>query len=230
LDRTSLIDNIVEEIKGKIITGELNDGEMLCSQDELAKSMGVSRASLREALNRLSIMGLIETRQGSGTFVKTLKPIDFISSLSSLLVMDQASAAELLEARLHIESVVAEVSAKSITEEVLKKIKYVLDGMATNYASGDLESFVVKDVYFHMLVAEGSKNRVLVTIVQIMRDVLRQFVKKVVTTLPRSMSGAIEYHRNIYDAFKRHDSKAARRHMEDHIKFLIKINDEDIDW
>jgi len=230
LDRTSLIDNIVEEIKGKIITGELNDGEMLCSQDELAKSMGVSRASLREALNRLSIMGLIETRQGSGTFVKTLKPIDFISSLSSLLVMDQASAAELLEARLHIESVVAEVSAKSITEEVLKKIKYVLDGMATNYASGDLESFVVKDVYFHMLVAEGSKNRVLVTIVQIMRDVLRQFVKKVVTTLPRSMSGAIEYHRNIYDALKRHDSKAARRHMEDHIKFLIKINDEDIDW
>src|SRR5450756_208894 len=89
-ERTSVIDSIVAELKTKIASGELKDGDMLTSQDELARSLGVSRTSLREALNRLSLMGLVEMRHGSGTYVKTARPQDLMNSLSSLLIMDQA--------------------------------------------------------------------------------------------------------------------------------------------
>ena len=91
-ERTTVIDSIVAEIKGKIVFGELKDGDMLASQDELARILAVSWASLREALNRLSLMGLVEMRHGSGTYVKTARPHDLMNSLSSLLIMDQSSS------------------------------------------------------------------------------------------------------------------------------------------
>lgn len=230
MERISLIDSIVAEIKDKIISGELKDGDMFESQDSMAKAMGVSRASLREALNRLSPMGLIEMRQGSGTFVKTVKPIDFMNSLSSLLIMDQASAAELLDARLYIEPAVAALAAKNSTEEDIKKIKAVLEGMEKDLEEENLESYITRDVQFHMSIAESSKNRVLVKIVEIIRDILRQFIHKFFLTLPSGVSISIGYHRKIYEAIKRHDPDGARKHMEDHTKSLIKQIDENFNW
>ena len=230
MERKSLIDSIVEEIKDKVISGELKDGDMLTSQDVLAKSMGVSRASLREAFNRLKLMGLIETKQGSGTFVKKTTPSDFMNSLTSLLIMDQASAAELLDARLHIESAVAALAAKNASDEDLKKMKRVLDGMENDFRSGNIESFIAKDIQFHTFLAESSKNRVLVKVVEIIRDILHQFIKKFFDTVPSSLTTAIEYHTNIYEAIKQHDPEAARNHMEGHIMFLIEITKEKLNW
>ena len=161
MERISLIDSIVKELTDKIISGELKDGDNLGSQDDLANSMGVSRASLREALNRLSLMGLIEIKHGSGTFVKTVQPVDFMKSLSSLLVMDQASAGELLAARLHIESAVAELAAKNATEEDIERLNSTLKGMEYDLSKEEIESYIAKDVQFHMLISESSKNRVL---------------------------------------------------------------------
>lgn len=230
MERFSLIDSIVKDIKDKIITGELKDGDILGSQDDLANTMGVSRASLREALNRLSLMGLIETRQGSGTFVKAIKPVDFMKSLSSLLIMDQASAKELLDARLHIESVVAALAAKNSTEEDIKRTKAVLDGMENDLREENLESYIARDVQFHMSIAESSKNRVLVKVVEIIRDILHQFIHKFFLTMPSSVSISIGYHRKIYEAIKNHDPIEARNHMEDHIKSLIMQIDENFNW
>lgn len=226
MERTSLIDSIVAEIKDKIISGELKEGDTLGSQDDLAKTMGVSRASLREALNRLSLMGLIETRQGRGTFVKTIKPVDFMKSLSSLLIMDQASASELLYARLYVESAVAELAAKNSTEEDLQKLKSLLKSMENDLREGDLESYITRDVQYHMLIAESSKNRVLVKILETIRDILRQFIKKFFLAMPSSVSDSMAYHKRVYEAIRDHDPTAARERMEEHIKSLIdRINE-----
>lgn len=230
MERISLIDSIVKELTDKIISGELKDGDNLGSQDDLAKSMGVSRASLREALNRLSLMGLIDIRHGSGTFVKTVQPVDFMKSLSSLLVMDQASAGELLDARLHIESAVAELAAKNATEEDIERLNSALKGMEYDLRKEDIESYINKDVQFHLLIAESSKNRVLMKIVEIIREILRQFIAKFFLSMPATVHNSMEYHKSIYGAIKAHDSSAARRHMEDHINSLINRIDEKFKW
>jgi GntR family transcriptional repressor for pyruvate dehydrogenase complex len=222
LERTTLIDSIVAEIRDKIISGELKEGQMLASQDDLAKEMGVSRASLREALNHLRLMGLIETRHGSGSVVRRKTPVAFIDSLSSLLTMDRASAAELLDARLYLESAVVAVAAKNASEEDLKGMKQLVKGMERDFKVGDIESFTSRDVQFHMLIAQSTKNRVLAKVVEIIRDILRQFIKKFFATVPASVSDAIEYHRRIYEAIKDRDPEGAQRHMEAHIMSVIK--------
>ena len=222
MERTTLIDSIVAEIRDKIISGELKEGQMLASQDNLAKEMGVSRASLREALNHLRLMGLIETKHGSGSVVRRKTPVAFINSLSSLLIMDQASAAELLDARLYLESAVAAVAAKNASEEDLKGMKQLVKGMERDFKVGDIESFTSRDVQFHMLIAQSTKNRVLAKVVEIIRDILRQFIKKFFATVPASVSDAIEYHRRIYEAIKDRDPEGAQRHMEAHIISIVK--------
>lgn len=222
LDRKTLIDSIVIDLRDKVISGEFKEGQRLASQDDLAREMGVSRASLREALNHLRLMGLIETKHGSGSVVRRKTPVAFIDSLSSLLVMDRASAAELLDARLYIESAVAAVAAKNASEEDLKRMKKLLEGMERDFRAGNMESFTSRDVQFHILIAESTKNRVLVKVVEIIRDILRQFIQKFFATVPSSASDAIHYHRGIYKAIKDRDAEAAQRQMEAHIISLIK--------
>lgn len=223
LERTSVIDAIVAEIKDKIISGDLKDGDMLASQDELARAMGVSRASLREALNRLSLMGLIETRQGTGTFVKTAEPVDFLNSLSSLLILDRASAMELLDARYYVESACAELAARNATDEEIKEMSSLLDRME-RVGSFDAETFAVHDLRFHTLVAQSSRNRVLVKVLGIISDILRQFILGTVTAHPVAATMATTFHRNVFEAIRHHDPAAARKHMEEHIRYLIELN------
>lgn len=231
MQRVSLIDRIVSEIKDKIIIGEFKEGDIFPSQDELAKSMGVSRASLREAFNRLTLMGLIETKHGTGTFVKRATSIDIINSLSSLLIMDRASASELLHARLHIEPAVAALAAKNATKEDIDKIKVQLKGMVNDFDLGDIKNFISRDVQFHILISKSSKNRVLAKIVEIIREILRQFIKKYFESQPLSMSDAIKYHKSIFSAIERHDPKAAQKHMGDHLtSLLVKISEKELTW
>ena len=220
--RRTLIDSIVAEIQDKIVSEDLKEGQMLPSQDELAKEMGVSRTSLREALNQLRLMGLIETKHGSGSIVRRTTPVAFINSLSSLLTMDRASAGELLNARLHIESAVAAVAAENASEKDLKEMKRLLDGMERDYRAGDMESFSSRDVQFHMLIAQSTKNRVLVKVVEIVRHILHQFIQKFFAAVPGSVSDAIKYHSLIYEAIKEKDPKGAQRHMKAHIISIIK--------
>jgi GntR family transcriptional repressor for pyruvate dehydrogenase complex len=221
LERTRLIDNIISEIKDKIIQGDLKDGDMLATQDELAKTMGVSRASLREALNRLELMGLIESKQGRGTFVRTISHTDFMNPLTSFLAMDKDSAIDLLEARMHIEGAVAALAANNAREDDLEKLEQVLKRMEQACSSEDLKSFIAMDVQFHMLVAECSKNRMMAKISEIIRHLLHQLIHKffdaVASSVSDTMRHTINLHRNVFEAIQRRDAQSARKHMEIHI-------------
>ena len=225
-ERTSVIDSIVAELKAKIASGELKDGDMLTSQDELARSLGVSRTSLREALNRLSTMGLVEVRHGSGTFVKTARPQHFMTSLSSMLVMDQSSAAELLEARLHMESAVAALAALSAGEEQVRRMKMLVERMEAQFQAGDNDGFVNMDAQFHMLIAESSQNRVLWKVLEVIREILPQCIRRFHLTFPARVPTTLRYHRAIYEAIEKRDAGEARKQMEGHIRYLMQLNEE----
>ncbi len=224
--RTTVIDGIVAEIKGKIVSGELKDGDVLASQDELARALGVSRASLREALNRLTLMGMIEMRHGSGTYVRTARPRDFMNSLSPLVIMDRASAAEVLQARFHVESAVAALAARNATRKDVERLRSLVEQMEKSYASGTSDDFVVLDAQFHMVIAESSQNRVLMKVLEVIREILPQCIRRFHLTFPERVPTTMGYHRAIFEAIARHDPAAARRNMEGHIGFLIQLNEE----
>ena len=227
MERTRLVDNIISEIKDKIIQGELKDGDMLASQDELSKNMGVSRASLREALNRLELMGLIESIQGRGTFVRTVAHTDFMNPLTTFLAMDQESALDILEARGYIEGAVAAMAANNASEDDLNKLEDVLKKMEQAAGAEDLKRFIAMDVQFHLMVAECSKNRVMAKIAEIIRDLLHQLIQMVFdslkTSIPHTMARTITLHRNVYESIRRRDARSARKQMELHIEDVKKL-------
>jgi GntR family transcriptional repressor for pyruvate dehydrogenase complex len=213
---------VVEDIRDKIIRGELQEGQKLSPQDKFAESLGISRGTLREAFHQLMLMGLIEMRQGDGTYIRSIAPSMFMNTLSPALLMDKSSASELLEARLYIESEVASLAAKNATREEIQELKKILGGMKQDLAGNNVEDFITKDVEFHILIAKCSQNRVLMKVVQTIRDILYQFIADFFTVMPHTIKNAIYYHTNILRAIERHDRVGAKKNMEAHIKSLIR--------
>jgi GntR family transcriptional repressor for pyruvate dehydrogenase complex len=221
LKQTSLIDQIVAEIEEKIRSGQFKDGEMLASQDELAKTMGVSRASLREAFNRLQLMGLIEIKQGRGTFVRSLAPVDFMSSLDSFLIVKKESAIELLEARLEIESSVAKMAAEKGDKGNILKIEKALNGMGDAIKSSDLDEFIAMDVNFHVAMAESCENEIMSKIVAILRRLMKQLIERVFYDVAfdkeQLMKVTYDFHERVYKAVRDRDPEGAKESMRAHL-------------
>jgi GntR family transcriptional repressor for pyruvate dehydrogenase complex len=184
--------------------------------------MGVSRGTLREALNQLVLMGIIEMRQGSGTYVRSITPSSFMESLSPALSMDRSSAGELLDARLYIEGAVAYLAAKKATDGEIWELKNILTQMRKALKENDIEDFINKDVEFHVSIAKSSKNRVLMRVVQTIRDILYQFIADYFTVMPDTVKNAMDYHIRIYKAIERQDPLEAKKQMESHIQSLIR--------
>ena len=243
MKRVSLVDSIVEEIKNKIINGEFKDGDMLESQDMMAKSMNISRPSLREALRRLQLMGLIDFQHGRGTFVKTLQPKDYMSPISAFLPIDRKSAYELLEARLFLESAAAALAAQKATDTDIRALADALDKMQMAADDLNVEEFAKLDVKFHLLIAKGCRNRIMYQVVDILRGLLRKLVMRVFDKnrdqLKITFAQTMDYHRQIFEAVKSREATEARRIMEAHIKdvqkkleksgdFLLTDSDNDI--
>lgn len=228
--RVSLIDCIVAEIKGQILSGALKDGDMLASQDELARSLGVSRASLREAINRLNVMGLIEVKHGSGTFVRNAKSTDFPNSLLPLRIMDRYSADELLVAQYHIESAAACLAAVNPTEREIHNLRSLLDRMRSDVVSEDIDEIITQDLSFHTLIAETSKNQLFIAILSIISDLSRQFIQNYFTEYRRTFNETLEYHDAIHQAIRRNDSITAREKMQEHISHLARVAFGLVEW
>jgi len=226
LKQTSLIDQIVAEIEERIRSGQFKNGEMLASQDELARTMGVSRASLREAFNRLQLRGLIDIKQGRGTFVRQLTTGDFMSSLDSFLIVEKESAIELLEARLEIESSVAKMAAEKGDKEKISKIEEALIGMGRAIKSNDLDEFIAMDVNFHVAIGESCDNEIMIKIVAILRRLMKQLIERVFYDVAfdkeELMKVTYNFHESVYNAILKKDPEGAKRSMRDHLGDVMK--------
>jgi GntR family transcriptional regulator, transcriptional repressor for pyruvate dehydrogenase complex len=225
LKQMSLIDQIVAEIEEKISTGQFKSGDMLASQDELAKTMGVSRASLREAFNRLQLRGLIEIKQGRGTFVRKLTPGDFMSSLDSFLTIKKESAIELLEARFEIESSVAKMAAEKGDKKKILKIEESLIGMGKAIESNDLDKFIAEDVSFHVAMAESCNNQIMMKIVAILRRLMKQLIERVFYDVAvdkqELMHVTYNFHESVYQAILNKDPEVAKKSMQRHLRDVM---------
>jgi GntR family transcriptional regulator, transcriptional repressor for pyruvate dehydrogenase complex len=217
-----LINRIVDEVRDRIVRGEFKEGQKLSSQDKLAQKMGVSRVTLREALHQLMLMGLIEMRQGSGTYIKSITPSTYMNALSPALLMDRSSVNELLEARFYIESTVASLAAERALPKEVLELKKILDAMKADLQAGNLKDFAKRDVEFHMQVAKSAKNRVMLKVVQTIREILFQFIADFFSAMPDTVYHAINYHNRIVHAIEQGDGTEAKKRMEAHIRSLIR--------
>ncbi|MEY8733822.1 FadR/GntR family transcriptional regulator [Peribacillus frigoritolerans] len=215
-----IYEEVSDELYEMIRSGSLKPGEQLDSIQQLAENFQVGRPAIREALSALSSMGLIEIKQGEGTFVKTFDPAIMNHPLSAALLMGQDNIKHLLEVRKILESGTAEVAAKKRTEENLIELKDMLFNM--DKVSDDEELSDKADISFHVAVANASQNELLITLMnhvsELMTEKMRDIRRAALYSEEMTLKQLYQQHVRIYDAIAAKDEDGARSAMLFHLQ------------
>ena len=213
--RTTLTADICRKMVSHLLRGIWKEGEKIPAERELCQSLGVGRASLREALKALEIMGMIETRLGDGTYV--CKRSDFLSRplLWAIASYSEADARELVEARLLIEVEMAGLAAERRTAQDLEKIEEQLQRMEVSRKSPI--DFVMADVDFHLAIGQAASNRILFNALQLIRNLLNQWILGAIKVdgVPEK---AYLQHKRLLLAITQRDAAMARKEMQKHLR------------
>ena len=212
-----LAEEVLYEIKRMIRDGELDDGNKLPNQIEFASQLGVSRTSLREALNMLSMVGAVAQKQGVGTLLVSKFKALSIHSFAPPLMSDSNAALELIEARKIIEVGAAELAAVNATPKNNKKLENIVSSMETSLESGNTQRYIDLDMKFHLNIAQGSNNRFIIYSYKNMQGYIEQYIQECLNILPNMQKTSMSFHRRIFEAIKNQDKKRAVREMQNHI-------------
>jgi len=223
-------EKVIEQIKTMIYNGELRRGDKLPSERALKKQLGVSRASIREAFSALEMIGLIESRPGKGTFIKEQADKNLLEPLSLVLLLEDNVASELLEVRKVVETDCVRLAAKRIDEEELEFLRSVLDKMKGK--TGFEEESIELDRDFHYSVARAAQNKVLYYLMTSIMDALDFHIKYTRTKLvskEETMNEFTVQHEKIFKAIEDGDSKRAINEMNNHLNYVEKLINREIE-
>ncbi|MBZ4645963.1 MAG: transcriptional regulator, GntR family [Clostridia bacterium] len=213
IKRTNVSNKVFEQLRDQIITGEWKPGIKIPSENELAQQLNVSRITVRQALQKLTTLGLLETRPGEGSYVKELSPGIYMNSLIPLVFLGDAATMEVLEFRQVIEVETAGLAAVKATKEDIDKLEKILEKM--HEYKNDPEEFAAEDLNFHKTLAEITKNSLIIQVNYIIKDILSISMKDIVKTLGSDIG--LYYHEKIIEALKTKDRAKARQIMEEHV-------------
>ena len=211
----ALTDEAIDKIKQMIISGRVRPGEKLPREADLAAELGLSRNSLREAVKALTLINVLDVRQGDGTYATSLAPSLLLEALSFIVDFHRDDTVlDFLEVRRILEPAATALAAIRMPDEDRIELGKVLDAAD---ASMPMEEFVAADMEFHRQIAIGSRNSVLPSLVDSM---------SAPTTRARIWRGMTETgaqertlgeHRAIYRAIINRDADLARSCATIHI-------------
>lgn len=214
IERSTLPDKIIEQIKNTIIEGRLQPGDKLPSERELAERFSVGRTTVREALKALSYAGVIK-KVREGTIVNRNISNFFIDSLTQILILKHLDFEDLFETRKILEVKLAGLAAQRATIEDIEMIGNILKEMSEK-ANYNPYEFITEDIKFHETIAETAQNRVLYEIFIAVRLLLRKAQEEVIR-YPGIMKRSLKYHQQIFEAIKKQNVSKAKRAMFDHL-------------
>ncbi len=212
-----IYEEIVEQLKELIRTGNLKPGDKLPSEREMAESMKVSRSSVREALTALEALGILDVHPGEGTFIKQTSKSEIFESLALVLAMERNPSAQLMEVRRILETESAALASLRATEVNLSKIKANLNQMKNAHS---IQEAVEYDLKFHFAIAEATQNTILLRIMNTIADLMHNtFFQDRVELFTDSQKGPriLKEHEEIYMAICERNSKKAKLKMLNHI-------------
>ncbi|MEU7869219.1 FadR/GntR family transcriptional regulator [Dactylosporangium sp. NPDC049140] len=159
----ALTDEAIDKIKGMITSGELGPGDRLPKEADLAERLGLSRNSLREAVKALSMIRVLDVRQGDGTYVTSLEPDLLLDALSFVVDFHRDDTVlQFLEVRRILEPAATALATARMTDDDVARLQAVLDALGAEPA---IEALVANDLEFHRLIAAGSGNAVLCSLI-----------------------------------------------------------------
>lgn len=200
--RQQLVDQVIQQLRGRISAGTYQVGERLPPEADLMAQLGVGRSTLREAVRALAHAGLVEARQGSGTYVRALREADPLEER-----VRRAEAAEANEVRLLLELETARLAAHRRDAEDLAAMRSSLEARDAAEAAQDVQALLDADLAFHTAIAHASKNGVLAGLYETFARALRPTFNVV---FPLAGSNA-EQHWQLLAAIERQDPDVAQQ-------------------
>jgi GntR family transcriptional repressor for pyruvate dehydrogenase complex len=221
LQRTSAADEIFHILHEQILSGKLRAGDRLPSQEKLAKQLGVSRNTLREAVYKLTVMGLLKAMQGVGTVVCSTTTSPYMASLTEHLLLQPSTVREFLEARIFVERGTVRLAAERANAKDMKGMWQIVADQKEAHRNGKIDRFSVLDAEFHVALARASRNTVLERFLEVIRDLLGRFILEV-SRLPEAVEKAIHFHEEIISLIQSKDAEGAEDMIARHLLDVVK--------
>ncbi len=205
---------VADQIQQMIAQGVLKTGDRLPAERDLAAQLGVSRSSVRDAIRTLEVTGILESHHGRGTVIRDLSTDSLVVPLASVLVRKRGMVAELLDVRRMIEPALAARAAEHASDAQIAQLQEILHRQRDKMRRG--EDTMAEDSEFHRTIALAAKNSVVLRVLDILMDLLRESRSQSLQVRgrrERSYAG----HVRVLNAIKRRDpagaSRAARQHL-----------------
>lgn len=217
--KTSRIyEQIVEQIGQLVADGQLKPGDRLPSERALVERFQVSRASIREAISSLEMMGLIEVRSGEGTYIRQVNMDSVVAPLAWMLFIEKDSDRELYEARKILEVQAAGLAAARAEEDELLEMFEALEIMRLDLDNNRLGEEA--DLRFHYAIAKATHNKILFRLMNTISDTMQKALQTSRSKLYEEKSSPerlYKEHYAIYEAIKEHNAANAQQSMLDHL-------------
>jgi len=220
IPRTTITEAAFEQLIANVVNGTWAAGDRLPPERDLCQQFGIARTSLREALKAMELVGMLDSRVGDGTFV--CERSEFLSRplLWAFTGTDHNELQDIMEARTIIEENLAGLAAERASDQDIANIGEVVQEMSESIAAGT--SILEADMRFHLLVAKAAQNEVLKNAVQLLRNVMRQWLYYKVL-IPNVAPAVLDRHRAIYRAIAARKPSAARSAMRRHLEETVQL-------
>lgn len=202
--RLSLVEQVTKQIEDLIHQNYWQVGEKLPPEKELMEQFEVSRNTLREAIRALVHVGLLETKQGSGTIVLSSSVIGAVLTKH----IEQRSLLHILEVRIALESEAASLAAERRTEDHLAKMESNLRACEEAFKKNDLDAYLTADVNFHQAIVEASENGLLIDLYSTFSDSLYYSVEQNISDLQKNRDEQ-KIHEQLFHAIKEQQATKA---------------------
>jgi GntR family transcriptional repressor for pyruvate dehydrogenase complex len=217
-----LSEEIVSQIKNLISNGELKPGERIPSERELASILGVSRPSVREAIMVLEALGFLESRQGGGTFVRSLTERSMADPLASMVERrDPRMLHALTEVRMGLETWSAYLAAKRAEDSEIEHLRELYEVMVEQAANGGWDPEI--DARFHYAITAASHNTLQIHVLDTIQSLFQATIMAALSEF-YSKEGYLElllnHHREILEAIADRDPERARENMTVHLALV----------
>lgn len=229
LSSARLSDTVAAELETRILEGSLKPGDRLPSERALAIEMGVSRPSLREAMQKLVSKGLLTTRHGGGTVVTDHLEATFSDPWRAMLEGHPMLQSDILEFRHMLEGEAALLAAERATDEDMVRIEATFTALEAAYDRDDLQACIDADVAFHQAIAEASHNAMIGHISASLMRVVHDHVADNLVHLharPLQWAQIRAQHRSIWDAVRNGHAQTSQQVAKEHIAFVRKSMEE----
>lgn len=216
-------DAVAASLERRILEGSLKSGDRLPPERELAAELGVSRPSLREAIQKLASKGMLHSRQGGGTFVTDSLNSTFFDPWQDMMGNHPNLREDMLEFRRMLEGQAAEWAAERATDADLQRLAQAFAAVSAAYEGDDTGRRAAADIAFHQAIGDAAHNALLghlsVALLRLMQDSIRLNLGEL-KNVPAASALLMSQHAAIHAAVRGRKPAAARAAAETHIDFV----------